>query len=341
MAKNTKQKGLGRGLGALFGGDIPVDVISPDVEILTSEELESLTKGSKPTKATPSKSGKSKAQTASGATKSSKSIDADASQDLSNRVVYIGVDDIKPNTNQPRKYFDETKIDELASSILEHGIIEHLIVRPKGSGFEIVAGERRYRAARKAGLKAVPCIIREFSDEETMLIAIVENMQREDLNPIEEAEGLNSMIKTYGLTQEQVSKSVGKSRPYISNSLRLLNLSSDIQDLIIDGKISAGHARALLSVKDEKKRRRLAERIATNGLSVRQAEAMASGGQTGKAKTRKVNKSDDIRSVEDELKSVLGTKVNIKGTGKRGAIEIEYYSMDELNRLIDMLRACK
>lgn len=164
-------------------------------------------------------------------------------------MVFIDINKIKPNENQPRKKFDEEKIAELAASIIEHGIIQPIVVRKSAAGsYEIVAGERRYRAARKAELKAVPCIVRELTDEQNMLLAIIENMQREDLNPLEEAQAIEKMIKNYGLTQEQVSKSLAKSRPYITNALRLLRLPERVQDMISSGTLSAGHARALVSI---------------------------------------------------------------------------------------------
>ncbi len=255
-------------------------------------------------------------------------------------VKYIGISDIKPNENQPRKVFVEEKIEELAASISEHGIIQPLVVRPAKTGYEIVAGERRWRAARIAGLKTVPCLIREFDDEQNMLVAIIENMQREDLNPIEEAEGLEKMIKTYGLTQEQVSKSVSKSRPYITNSLRLLNLPEDVRVMVSDGRLSAGHARAVLSAGSTEKQLALAKRIVQEGLSVRDTEKAASEKATKKKPLKRV-KSKDIVSVEQELKDLFGTKVNIVAKGKFGTIELEYYSKDELNRLIDQLRTIK
>ena len=257
-------------------------------------------------------------------------------------VISVNINDIKPNADQPRKNFDEDKIDELAESISSHGIIQPLIVRKSKNGYEIVAGERRYRAARKAGLKEVPCLVREFSDEENMLVAIIENMQREDLDPIEEAEGLEQMIKTYGLTQEEVSKSVGKSRPYISNALRLLNLSEEIREMISAGTLTAGHARALLSMENITKRLELAKRIEREGLSVREAEALASGKKPkARAKSRIRVKNKDIQYVEQELKDIFGTRVSIEGQGNKGYVSFEYYSEDELNRLIDLFRTVK
>ncbi len=261
--------------------------------------------------------------------------------DDANAIIYININDIKPNENQPRKSFDESKIEELANSIIEHGIIQPLVVRKNEPGYEIVAGERRWRAARRAGLKEVPCIIRDFTDEENMLVAIIENMQREDLNPVEEAEGLNQMIKTYGMTQEEVSKSVSKSRPYITNSLRLLKLPEEIRNLLAEGKISAGHARALINVSDKKKQAEICRRIIEEGLSVRMTEKLASEDKKEKKPRAKKEKSLEIKSVEDQLKNIYGTKININQKGKKGKIEIEYYNVDELNRIIDLLKNVK
>lgn len=264
---------------------------------------------------------------------------AAASKGEGSSVVYIDINEIKPNQNQPRKTFNEEKIDELAESIIAHGIIQPLVVRKNGKNYEIVAGERRWRAARKAELAKVPCIVREFSDEENMLIAIIENMQREDLNPIEEAEGLDQMIRRYGLTQEQVSKSVSKSRPYITNSLRLLKLPEKIRDYVGDGRLTAGHARALVNVNSEALQMQICKKAIDEGLSVREVERLASGeGKKAKKPLKKV-KSADTLHVERELKDIFGTKVSINKKGKKGTIELEYYSSEELNRLIDLLKS--
>lgn len=298
----TKKGGLGRGLDALFADTVPV------------------TREVKP--AEPSdKSAKKTAEKAEPA----------------EVVQYISIHDIKPNANQPRKVFDEEKIAELASSIKENGVIQPLIVRKKGKSYEIVAGERRWRASVKAELKEIPCIVRELDDEQNMLLAIIENMQREDLNPMEEAEGLNQMIAAYGLTQEQVSRSVGKSRPYISNSLRLLRLPEEIQTMISEGQLSAGHGRALVSIPDEERQILIARKIVKDDLSVRATEKLASEkAETRKRKARKP-KDPDVARVEEDLKEALGTRVNIKRTGRKGKIEIEFFSRDELERLIEML----
>ena len=296
-AAKPKNKGLGRGLDALFADQAPV--YNP-----VKEEAPA-----------------APAPTADG-----------------NAVVYININDIKPNEGQPRKTFVEEKLDELAASITEHGIIQPLVVRNHNGHYEIVAGERRWRAARKAELKEVPCIIREFTDEENMLVAIIENMQREDLNPIEEAEGLNQMIKTYGLTQAEVSKSVSKSRPYITNALRLLKLPEDIKSYVVDGQLTTGHARALLAVEDQEKQMLLCKKVIEEGLSVRKIEELAKKETEPKKKPAKKRKSADTMHVESELKNIFGTKVSIEKKGKKGVIQLEYYSTEELNRLIELLK---
>jgi len=309
MAAKTKAKGLGKGLEALFG----------DAEVAPVEK--------KPTPKKKQASGKTSGKT------------AESPSDESG-VLYVDVNDIKPNASQPRKRFDEEKLEELASSIEQHGLIQPIVLRRLGKGYEIVAGERRWRAARIAGLREVPCIVRELTDEENMLLAIIENMQREDLNPIEEAEGIRQMIDTYGLTQEQVSYSVGKSRPYITNSLRLLKLPAKVQELTAEGAITTGHARALASVKGQKKQIELAVRAAEEGLSVRQIESLArESKEPVRKKTVRKTKSADEKRVEQELKDALGTRVNLNRKGKGGKIEIEFYSADELERLIDLLRS--
>ncbi|HKM28829.1 MAG TPA: ParB/RepB/Spo0J family partition protein [Anaerovoracaceae bacterium] len=295
-----KNRGLGRGLDALFADQTPV---------------------------TPSK--ETKAETVQVST-------------TGDSVIYVNIHHIKPNENQPRKNFDEEKIEDLANSIKEHGIIQPLVVRKKDNDYEIVAGERRWRAARKAELKEVPCIVREFTDEQNMLIAIIENMQREDLNPIEEAEGLQRMVSHFGLTQEEVSKSVGKSRPYITNSLRLLKLPEDIRQEVLEGNLSTGHARTLITVTDSEVQSALCKRIIAEGLSVRETEKLvASIGKAPKKKPAKKAKDVEILKQEEELKEVLGTRVVIGQTGKKGKIEIEYYSREELERLLELLKTLK
>lgn len=247
---------------------------------------------------------------------------------------------IEPNRNQPRKSFDPEKIDALAKSISEHGLIQPIIISPiEGGRYRIVAGERRWRAAKKAGLSTVPTVIREYSDEETAQIALIENLQREDLNPIEEALGYRTLINDFSLTQEAVSEKIGKSRSAVANSLRLLSLSDDIQKLLIDGRLTGGHARALLSVEDEELRNELAQKIINEGLNVRQAEALAK--KLGKNRPKRKKSEDDAYSIElerlqDRLSSGLGTKVKISHNKNRGKIEIEYYGNDDLERILSM-----
>lgn len=309
MAPGKKSKGLGRGLDALFG----------DVEINLEPEVKEESIKSIKTEIDTNKKEENKTE--------------------SRGISYIEINDIKPNSNQPRKTFDEEKLDELASSIKEHGLIQPVVLRSVKNGYEIVAGERRWRAARKIGLKEIPCIVKELTDEENMLLAIIENMQREDLNPIEEAEGISQMIDTYGLTQEQVSKSVGKSRPYITNSLRLLKLPEEIRKYVADGLLSSGHARAIVSAGSITHQMEIAEAAVKNGLSVRQIEKMAQEKKSSagsKAKPRQ--KNADVKRVEDDLKDVLGTKVTLNQKGKKGKIEIEFYSREDLERLIELLK---
>mgnify|MGYP003085168696 FL=1 len=257
------------------------------------------------------------------------------------RVLYIDINDIKPNKDQPRKTFNEEKLKDLANSIKENGVIQPLIIRKAQNGYELVAGERRWRAARIAEIKKVPCIIRDFDEKQNMIVAIIENMQRENLNPIEEALGLNEMIKRFEFTQEQVSNALGKSRAYIANSLRLLKLPEKIQNMIIEGRISAAHGRTIITIKDEKKQIEVCDKIIRNGLSVRAAERLTEkikDDARPERKKRKPSVNAEIAAVEDELRKIFGTKVNINGKASTGKIEIEYYSIDELNRLIDMLR---
>lgn len=258
------------------------------------------------------------------------------------RVLYIDINDIKPNKDQPRKTFNEEKLKDLANSIKENGVIQPLIIRKAQNGYELVAGERRWRAARIAEIKKVPCIIRNFDEKQNMIVAIIENMQRENLDPIEEALGLNEMIKRFEFTQEQVSNALGKSRAYIANSLRLLKLPEKIQNMIIEGCISAAHGRTIITIKDEKKQIEVCDKIIRNGLSVRAAERLTEkikDDARPERKKRKPSVNAEIAAVEDELRKIFGTKVNINGKASTGKIEIEYYSVDELNRLIDMFRS--
>lgn len=244
--------------------------------------------------------------------------------------VEVRLTDIEPNRNQPRRDFDEQSLSELADSIVKHGLIQPIVVRPKTSGaYEIIAGERRWRACRIAGLDTVPVIIREVDDREYMELALIENLQREDLNAVEEALGYRTLIDTYSLTQEQVAESVGKSRSAVTNALRLLNLDEKSLTALREGAISAGHARAILAAGDDTLRA-LMLKEAKAGASVRDLEKMAKGVAPKAAAPRK-QKNNYYSEVELSLKTELGRKVNIKPTGKgKGTITIEFYSDDEL-----------
>ena len=258
-----------------------------------------------------------------------------------NGSVTLKISEIEPNRSQPRKDFDEKALSELAESISKHGLLQPLLVRPLPlGGYQIVAGERRYRACRMAGITEVPVIIRELGDTETMEIALIENLQREDLTPIEEALGYKVLIDEHGFSQEEVAQSVGKSRPAIANSLRLLKLPQSILDLVSDGKISAGHARALLTLEDEKLMQELAEEIIKKDLSVRQVEKICK--QKPKPEKEEVpeKKPSFYSMVELALNESLGRKIKVsKNKGKQGGIlQIEFYSDEELTELSNKLK---
>lgn len=252
----------------------------------------------------------------------------------------LPLNEIVPNKEQPRKTFDEGALQELADSITQHGVLQPLLVRPlPAGGYQLVAGERRWRASRIAGLKEVPVVIKELSDVETMEIAIIENLQREDLNPIEEAEGLQALIDRCGFTQEEIAVSVGKSRPAIANSLRLLKLPQEVRDMTRNGEISAGHARALLAFDNEAMIYEAAESIIRNNLTVRDVERMAKIAEKTGTTTRSRNKRRDsfYDEVELSLTEVLGRKVKVYNGRGRGTLEIEFYSAEDLKEIANKL----
>jgi ParB family transcriptional regulator, chromosome partitioning protein len=251
---------------------------------------------------------------------------------------------LKPNPDQPRRSFSEESLAELASSLKTHGLIQPILVEEAGEGrYLIVAGERRYRAATMAGLSEVPVIVRSFTPERRLEIALIENVQREDLNPVEEAEAYRSLMLMGSRSQEDVADIVGKSRSAVANSVRLLRLPEAVLSALRDGSLSSGHAKALLSVVDPGRRDILFARIIAEGISVREAEAAANelnnpkpasakGGRSGEKP-----KEPEIRQVEERLIEALGTKVSIKGDGRKGTIAIEYYSLEDLERILDVL----
>lgn len=258
-----------------------------------------------------------------------------------NIVSELKIIDVEPNPDQPRKEFDKEKLEALKSSISEIGVILPIIVTKKESGrYQIIAGERRWRAAKLAGLKTIPAIVKDYKEKEAAEVALIENLQREDLNPIEEAKGYKSLIDGFSMTQEQISKRVGKSRSAITNSLRILNLPDDIIKYLISGEITQGHARALLSIPDDSKKKELALRIIKEGLNVRQVEALCKNYcEDKKIKKKKASPIDvEIKSIADKLSKSLSTKVTIKHGAKKGKIEIEYYGNDDLDRILQFLK---
>lgn len=263
-------------------------------------------------------------------------------------VVLLQIDDIIPNADQPRKNFDPDKLRELAESIKEHGIVQPLVVRPTGEGkHEIVVGERRWRAGKIAGCLEIPCIIKKLDKKAVTELALIENIQREDLNVMEEAEAYRKLITDFNYTQEDLALRLGKSRSYVGNTLRLLNLSLPLQALVRDGFLSAGHCRAILAVNDRNKHGSFAQKIIQDKLSVRQAEVMAKNINEADSMVEEVIKQDKeknreirdplIRNIEDRMRNRFGTKVKIKSGNKGGKIEIEYYSEDDLSRIIGLV----
>ncbi len=251
----------------------------------------------------------------------------------------LRLSELEPNRNQPRKAFDEEALAELADSINQHGVLQPLLVRPiPGGGYQIVAGERRWRAARMAGLSTVPAIVRELEDEQVMEIALIENLQREDLSPLEEAQGYQSLMDTYGMTQEEISKTVGKSRSAVANALRLLRLPEEVRALLRAGALSAGHGRALLAFPDEAAMIAAAQQTVREGLSVRAVEKLAQkASQAPRAKAERRPAVPYYNEVELSLHDYLGRRVRVNGDEKKGMLQIEFYGQEDLSELMRML----
>ena len=300
--KKTKKPHLGRGLEALLG---PIG--KPNQEVLQTEE--------------------------------SVSFPPDVQLQLAQGE--LSIDKIQPNPFQPRTFWDESQLQELCDSIKANGIIQPIIVRKNGASYEIIAGERRYRAACMAGLETVPVLERKATNEEMLELALVENIHRSDLNPIERAKAYQNFINTFELTQTEAAKRLGEDRTVISNFLRILDLPQDIKQMLIDGQISMGHARAILSLPSDELRRKLANRAMAGRLSVREVERLVRKFLEGKTetKTEKKQKEAHIVDLEKQLQSILGTKVNIMANkrGQRGRIIIDYYSLDEFERLTETM----
>ena len=306
------KKGLGKGLGAIFGEDVVKE---------NKEETEKKAKA------------KAEAKVAE-------------EMDEKGRILMLKLDLVQPNKEQPRKTFDEEKINELAESIKNYGVLQPLLVQKNDSFYEIIAGERRWRAAKAAGLKEVPAVLKEYSKQEAMEISLIENVQRADLNPIEEALGYRQLIDEFGLTQEEIAVRVAKSRTAITNTMRLLKLDEQIQNMLVQGVITSGHARALLSLEDTQMQLKAAKEILDKKLSVRETERLVKRLQKEASGEKKEEKKKDetlaliYQDLEDRMKSVMGTKVSIHNKDKnKGRIEIEYYSEAELERIVEMIES--
>jgi len=249
----------------------------------------------------------------------------------------LPVEAIRPNEEQPRTRFSEETLQELAASVATHGIVQPVVVRELASGgYGLIAGERRLRAAKLAGLETVPAIVREVDETGALELALVENLQREDLNPIDEAHGYEALMEVAGLAQADVAERVGKDRSTVANAMRLLDLDAEVQELVSNGGLSAGHGRALLAVRPAEEQRALAKRAATKGLSVREVEALARGATRRRKAPRRRRTSDPVlREWEEKLQRILGTLVRIESLGSEGTIRIEYYSQEDLERILE------
>lgn len=307
-------KRLGKGLGALFGDEV--------VEEVTTEKKLGVNQD---------KGGRQPAAMESGILKEQKEI-------------MLKISKIEPNRQQPRKNFNEEQLQQLSDSIKKFGVLQPLLVQKKQDRYEIIAGERRWRAAKMAGLKEVPVVIREYAPQQAMEIALIENVQRENLNPIEEAMAYRRLMQEFKLKQEEIAERVSKNRTTITNSMRLLNLMPEVQQMLVEGRITSGHARALLSVNNPKIQLELAQKIEQDRLSVREVEKTVKSLE--KEKKERQKKTDDtameiiFQDLENRMKSVMGTKVNINRKDRtKGKIEIEYYSESELERIVELIES--
>jgi ParB family chromosome partitioning protein len=259
-----------------------------------------------------------------------------------NQVVELKINEIEPNVNQPRKKFDDDKINDLAESIKNHGVIQPIIVTKKDNYYQIIAGERRWRASKKAGLKTVPAIIKNYDERKIREVSLIENIQRQDLNAIEAAKAIKELMEEHSLTQDQLSKTLGKSRSAIANSLRILNLDERVQGFVEEGKLSEGHARSLASVDSPQKQYKLALDIINMELSVRDAETITKDEKKASKKKTTVKKNSKFEAIykdlENKLKRYFGTKVLFKPNKDKGKIIIEYYSNEELDRILDLIK---
>lgn len=258
-------------------------------------------------------------------------------------LMQIGIDEIRGSENQPRQYFEQGALRELSESIKRHGVLQPIVVREGNACYEIVAGERRWRAAELAGLRTVPCVVSDVADKDLLTLALVENIQREDLNAIEEAESYKRLLEEQGLSQDQIAKAVGKERSTITNALRLLKLPFEVQNQVVSKKITMGHARALLGLEDQNLIRQMAGEIAEQGLSVRAAEALVAQKQKEHKKpiSKKKSESGEEKEVRRRLEQVLGTRVELRNNQGLGSLVIHFSSIDQLNDLVDQITARK
>ena len=307
------KRGLGKGLGAIFGEDVVENPVNEGEKNVSRETL-------------PNHGRESEKEKESG------------------KEFKMKLSIIEPNQSQPRKDFNQELITELADSIKKYGVLQPLLVQKKGDRYEIIAGERRWRAAKEAGLKEVPVVIKEYTRQQTMEIALIENVQREDLNPIEAAQAYQQLIQEFELTQEEIAERVSRSRTAITNCMRLLKLDKRVQDMLIQGQISSGHARALLSLENSEAQYQIALKIIDKKLSVREVEKLVKMfGKTKKEEKEKAEEKDlsfIFRDLEERMKQVMGTKVIINKKDKnKGRIEIEYYSEAELERIVELIES--
>lgn len=304
MDNKVKKRGLGRGLSALIGNDLAASSVGNPIETKSEKE-------SQPT--------------------------AEETEKMQNGVQLMDIYQVEPDRSQPRQSFRDESLEELTASIRQYGVLQPLIVQKRDGFYQIIAGERRWRAAKNAGIEKIPVIVKEYNSEETLEISLIENIQREDLSPIEEAKAYKRLLEEYHLKQDEIAEKVGKSRSAIANFLRLLNLEESVQSMVAEGRISAGHAKVLLGISDKTKQKELAELIVQEDLSVRQLEKMLQG-----AHKRKEQEQDPVQeliyhSIGRRMQDILGTKVNIIQGKRKGKIEIEYYSPEDLERIMEMI----
>lgn len=331
LEKQNQPKGLGRGLGSLFGSDVASDNAKNALSELSEEKKSSAA-------VLPESPVVTEVQVTSPVTAEPRIETASLSDE--NRIWNIAVEKLKTNNYQPRRYFDKDKIAELSMSIKEQGILQPIVARRSIKGdFEIIAGERRWRAAQQAGLKEVPVILKDIDDQKSLELALIENIQRENLNAIEEAEAYEQLAKEFSLTQQQISEKVGKERATVANSLRLLGLVSEVKNMIIQGEITAGHAKALLAITDPDAQRAVAKKIASEKLTVRAAEKLIRAATKSKEAPGVDDTTEGLVSLmADDIQKILGTKVKIDYNEGKGKISIFFYSDSELTQISDKLK---